>query len=263
MITSSRNRWPEPANSEPTASWMRAPAESSSQMNGIRFCSAISRMPRDLDLAGHAHRAGHHGEVVGDDRAAAAVDLAPAGDHAVGGRLPALHRALREVRAAVHADLDERAAVDQQVDPLARGQLALARAAASIFSAPPPSLIFARRSCRSSTSGFSPLVSPCSVSGADGHLARDARVGRVARQLLRRPRAGARAACRPSAPVLSARVAISPSFPLSVHAFRRTPARPRRCPRSSSRGSAASAGSRARPRTPCPAGGTSRPCRAA
>ena len=43
MITSSRNRWPEPAKSDPTASWMRAPAESSSQMNGIRFCTAISR----------------------------------------------------------------------------------------------------------------------------------------------------------------------------------------------------------------------------
>ena len=43
MTTSSRNRWPEPANSEPTASWMRAPALSSSQTNGIRFVSASSR----------------------------------------------------------------------------------------------------------------------------------------------------------------------------------------------------------------------------
>ena len=43
ITTSSRNRLPEPANSEPTASWMRAPAESSSQMNGIRFVSASSR----------------------------------------------------------------------------------------------------------------------------------------------------------------------------------------------------------------------------
>ena len=42
-ITSSRNRWPEPANSEPTASWMRAPAESSSQMKGMRLVSASSR----------------------------------------------------------------------------------------------------------------------------------------------------------------------------------------------------------------------------
>ena len=42
-MTSSRNRWPEPANSEPTASWIRAPAESSSQTNGIRLDSASSR----------------------------------------------------------------------------------------------------------------------------------------------------------------------------------------------------------------------------
>jgi hypothetical protein len=41
--TSSRNRWPVPANSDPTASWIRAPAESSSQTNGIRFVSASSR----------------------------------------------------------------------------------------------------------------------------------------------------------------------------------------------------------------------------
>ena len=41
--TSSRNRWPEPANSEPTASWIRAPAESSSQTIGIRLVSASSR----------------------------------------------------------------------------------------------------------------------------------------------------------------------------------------------------------------------------
>ncbi len=43
ITTSSRKRNPEPAKSEPTASWMRAPAESSSQMNGIRLVSASSR----------------------------------------------------------------------------------------------------------------------------------------------------------------------------------------------------------------------------
>ncbi len=43
MITSSRKRWPEPANSEPAASWIRAPAESSSQTKGIRLPSASSR----------------------------------------------------------------------------------------------------------------------------------------------------------------------------------------------------------------------------
>ena len=43
ISTSSRKSAPEPAKSEPAASWMRAPAESSSQTKGIRFCRAISR----------------------------------------------------------------------------------------------------------------------------------------------------------------------------------------------------------------------------
>ena len=43
---------------------------------------------------------------------------------AVGGRLDPVHRPLGEVRAAVDAELDEGALVDQQVDPLAGGQLA-------------------------------------------------------------------------------------------------------------------------------------------
>ena len=43
IVTSSRKRWPEPANSDPAASWIRAPAESSSQISGIRCVSAISR----------------------------------------------------------------------------------------------------------------------------------------------------------------------------------------------------------------------------
>jgi hypothetical protein len=37
-----------PANSEPTASWIRAPAESSSQTNGIRFVSARPRRRETL-----------------------------------------------------------------------------------------------------------------------------------------------------------------------------------------------------------------------
>ena len=80
---------------------------------------------RDLQLAGHPHRAGHHGEVVGGHRHEPAVDLAVAGDHAVGGCLLALHRPLGEVRPSVDAELRERALVDQQRQPLARGELAL------------------------------------------------------------------------------------------------------------------------------------------
>ncbi len=37
-----------PANSDPTASWIRAPAESSSQISGIRFDSARSRRRETL-----------------------------------------------------------------------------------------------------------------------------------------------------------------------------------------------------------------------
>ncbi len=43
ITTSSRNRCPEPANSEPAASCTRAPAESSSHTNGMRLVSASSR----------------------------------------------------------------------------------------------------------------------------------------------------------------------------------------------------------------------------
>ena len=44
MATCSRNRAPAPANDEPLVDWMRAPAESSSQIIGMRWRSACSRM---------------------------------------------------------------------------------------------------------------------------------------------------------------------------------------------------------------------------
>ena len=63
---------------------------------------------------------------------------------------------------AVDAELDEGARVDEQVDPLAGGELA-ALVLLAIFSSPPPSFAFSRRSCRSSTKCFMPVCSPCSV----------------------------------------------------------------------------------------------------
>ena len=77
----------------------------------------------DLDLAGHAHRAGHHREVVGRHRHEPAVDLAVAGDDAVGRRLLALQRAHRVVDAGMEAHFGEGAGVDEEVDALARGEL--------------------------------------------------------------------------------------------------------------------------------------------
>ncbi len=44
IATCSRNSAPAPANVEPLVDWMRAPAESSSQTNGIRWRSAWPRM---------------------------------------------------------------------------------------------------------------------------------------------------------------------------------------------------------------------------
>ena len=79
--------------------------------------------PGDLQLPGHAHRAGHHREVVGGDRGQPTVDLAVPGDHPVGGRFATVHRPLGRVGSAMDAQFDERAVVDQQRDPLARGQL--------------------------------------------------------------------------------------------------------------------------------------------
>ena len=51
IATCSRNSAPAPANVEPLVDWMRAPAESSSHTNGMRWRSACARMRRDLVLA--------------------------------------------------------------------------------------------------------------------------------------------------------------------------------------------------------------------
>ena len=143
-ITSSRNRWPEPANSDPTASWIRAPAESSSQIIGIRLVSASSRSRVDLELAGHPHRAGHHGEVVGGDRGQPAVDLAVAGDHSVRRRLRRPSPAGRSAAGRGSRARRTCPASISSVDPLARGQLLggvlggdLLRAAAELDPLPP------------------------------------------------------------------------------------------------------------------------------
>ncbi len=125
ITTSSRNRWPLPANSDadrlldPGAGRVEQPHERDPL--GQRELA----QPGDLQLAGHPHRAGHHREVVGGDSDEPAVDLAVTGDDAVGGRVLALHRALGEVRTAVDPELDERPLVDQQRQPLAGGQLLL------------------------------------------------------------------------------------------------------------------------------------------
>ena len=150
--TSSRNRWPVPANSEPTASWIRAPAESSSQTNGMRFVSARSRSRETLISSVGAHRPGHDGEVVGADGDHTAINLPVPRDHAVGRRLPALEAAHRVVDPGVEPELGERPGLDEEVDALAGGQLP-GVVLAAMRSGPPPSRARARRASRSSASG--------------------------------------------------------------------------------------------------------------
>ncbi len=80
----------------------------------------------DLLGMGFAERAAEDGEILAEDIDHASVDRAPAGHHAVARWPVRLHP---EIGAAVrheHVELLERALVEQQLDPLARGQLALA-----------------------------------------------------------------------------------------------------------------------------------------
>ena len=78
-------------------------------------------------LLGHdfAERAAEDGEVLGEDEDLAAVDRAVAGDHRVAPGPALLHLELVGAVADEGVELLERAGVEQLVDPLAGGQLAL------------------------------------------------------------------------------------------------------------------------------------------
>ena len=74
---------------------------------------------------GLAERAAEHGEILAEGEDEAAIDQAVAGDHAVARDLLLLHA---EIVAAVldeHVPLLEGAGIEQQLQPLARGELAL------------------------------------------------------------------------------------------------------------------------------------------
>ena len=117
----------------------------------------------------------------------AAVDVAPAGDDAVGRRLDPVHRPLGEVRAAVDPELDEGALVDQQVDPLARGQLAaLVLFGDLLLAAAEPRLLARARAAARSARPAAPCPAACGRSRSSlpprylltsmGLLAHDARL---------------------------------------------------------------------------------------
>ena len=69
-------------------------------------------------------RAAEHGEILGEGEDGAAVDGAPAGDDAVAGDVRLLHAEIVGAVLDEHVELLERVAVHEQLDPLARRELA-------------------------------------------------------------------------------------------------------------------------------------------
>jgi hypothetical protein len=79
-----------------------------------------------MDLLGvHlAERAAEHGEVLGEHEHLAAVDHAPAGDDAIGEGPRVLDAEAVGAVTGEHVELHEGAFVEEDVDPLASGELA-------------------------------------------------------------------------------------------------------------------------------------------
>src|SRR5262249_34952017 len=78
----------------------------------------------DLLGVGLRERAAEHGKILGEGEHGAAVDRAPAGDDAIAGNPALLHAELGRAVLDEHVELLERAFVHQQLETLARGQLA-------------------------------------------------------------------------------------------------------------------------------------------
>jgi hypothetical protein len=74
---------------------------------------------------GGGERPSEHREVLGKDKGQAAVDPAPAGDHAVPGNPIPGHAELGDAMLDEHVELLEGALVEQEVDALAGRELAL------------------------------------------------------------------------------------------------------------------------------------------
>jgi len=77
----------------------------------------------DLLGVGSGERAAEDGEVLREDERLAAVDETPAGDDAVAEDLLVLHSELGAAMGDETVELDERARIEEEVDPLARGEL--------------------------------------------------------------------------------------------------------------------------------------------
>ncbi len=104
---------------------MRAPPESLRPMTGAPTFIAWSMILQIFSACASDKRAAEHGEILAEDEDQPAVDRAVAGDHAVARDLLLVHA---EIAAAVldeHVPFLEGAGIEQQLEALARGQLAL------------------------------------------------------------------------------------------------------------------------------------------
>src|SRR6266568_6152395 len=73
---------------------------------------------------GLGQRAAEHGKILGEYKRLAAVDRAPAGDHAVARNLVLLHPEFGRAVLDEHVEFLERPLVEQELDALPRGQFA-------------------------------------------------------------------------------------------------------------------------------------------
>ena len=94
-------------------------------MTGAPFRSARSITLQIFSACASRQRAAEDGEVLGEDVDQPAVDPARAGDHAVAGDDLLIEAEVGGAVGDEAVELDEAALVEQQVEPLAGGELAL------------------------------------------------------------------------------------------------------------------------------------------
>ena len=94
-------------------------------MIGARFLTAMSWILVIFCACVSRQRAAEHREILGEDIDGAAVDGAPSGHDAVAGDLGRVHAEIVAAMLDEHVELLEGIVVEQELDPLARRQLAL------------------------------------------------------------------------------------------------------------------------------------------
>ena len=93
-------------------------------MTGAPTWIAWSMILQIFSAWASTERAAEHGEVLAEDEDQAAVDGAMAGDHAVAGDVLLVHAEIDAAMLDEHVPFFEGVGIEQQLEALARGQLA-------------------------------------------------------------------------------------------------------------------------------------------